>query len=47
MIRQVAGVICAALRYNELDAAQGYDAFDLDEDGVVSLRDLEDAAVGS
>ena len=33
-------VIAAALRYNEMNAAQGYAAFDVDEDGRVSLDDL-------
>jgi hypothetical protein len=35
--------IAAALIYNELTPEQGYDAFDEDEDGKVSLKDLHAA----
>ena len=37
-------VIAAALRYNEMSPAQGYEAFDVDQDGTVSLDDLSVAA---
>ena len=36
-------VIAAALAYNQLTADEGYDAFDVDEDGRVSLMDLQAA----
>ena len=34
-------VLAATLRYNNLSPEQGYDAFDTDEDGKVSLQDLQ------
>ncbi len=37
-------LIAAALMFNELSASDGYDAFDADEDGKVSLGDLQIAA---
>jgi hypothetical protein len=43
-VKRVAGCISAALQLNGLEAAQGYDAFDLDEDSVLSLQDLVDAS---
>ena len=39
-VKYAIAVIAAALRYNEMNAAQGYAAFDVDEDGRVSLDDL-------
>jgi Ca2+-binding EF-hand superfamily protein len=37
-------LIAGALMFNQLSASDGYDAFDADEDGKVSLVDLQSAA---
>jgi hypothetical protein len=36
-------LIAAALRFNDLSLQDGYDAFDVDDDGKVSLSDLQAA----
>jgi hypothetical protein len=36
-------VVAAALSYNELSVSEGYDAFDADEDGQISLEALKSA----
>eukprot|EP00961_Rhodomonas_salina_P150066 2020730-Rhodomonas_salina.1 len=38
-----ADTIAAALEYNKLSPSEGYDAFDVDEDGKVSWEDLKQA----
>jgi Ca2+-binding EF-hand superfamily protein len=40
-LRNSIDVVAAALNYNSLSVKDGYDAFDIDEDGQVSLEDLE------
>mmetsp|Transcript_38538 Transcript_38538/g.77242 ORF Transcript_38538/g.77242 Transcript_38538/m.77242 type:complete len:144 (+) Transcript_38538:563-994(+) len=36
-------IVAASLEFNRLSATDGYDAFDADEDGLVSLSDLQTA----
>jgi Ca2+-binding EF-hand superfamily protein len=43
-LHAVADIIAAALAYNHLSPDDGYDHFDVDEDGEISLTDLEKAA---
>ena len=43
-VQNTADIIAAALAYNKLTADEGYDSFDVDQDGVLSYLDLEKAA---
>eukprot|EP00961_Rhodomonas_salina_P265983 3595250-Rhodomonas_salina.4 len=43
MVVHMVDIVAASLAYNNLSAADGYDAFDDDMDGVVSLTDLRTA----
>lgn len=43
-VQTAINVLAAALRYNEMDPLVGYEAFDMDKDGAVSLDDLVKSA---
>jgi len=43
-VMRVAKAIATVLQYNELDADKGFQAFDEDEDGQLSLQDLVNSA---
>jgi Ca2+-binding EF-hand superfamily protein len=43
-VQAFASMIAASLRFNNLDAEEGYAAFDVDEDGKLSLSDMMIAA---
>ena len=44
VIVRVAGSIVASLKHNELNIEEGFCAFDLDGDEMLSLKDLIDAS---
>eukprot|EP00960_Hanusia_phi_P021151 624882-Hanusia_phi.AAC.1 len=43
-VEQAINIISACLKYNKLSPANGYDAFDSDEDGKVSFADMRMAS---
>lgn len=43
-VDEAANMLAAALIYNELSPAEGFDVLDIDEDGKISLADLRSAA---